>query len=262
MGKKGGSPKIEVTKFYMSDHLGICMGEVDELLEIYVKEKLAWEGSEAGPASLPIDKPDLFGGLKKEGGLEGYAYYMPGSQTQLLPDILAQKLGRADGNDCPGFRGFSSLFFSGVDAPVPSEAVYEGWSMEIVIAWDTLGDSYPLNTTFYLRDSSNKIRLTIEAGAASSIFNGKRAHSVGRDQIANGYRYWTRSAAGVWLPPGTYRALVDPSQNINPFSSQNDARWTIYGRNWQGSLVQLVTFETSDGFQSSSPSFAIPDFEI
>lgn len=110
MGK--GSAKIEVTEYFMSLHFGIC-AQADALTKIIVKEKVAWQGEQAAEGAISITLPDLFGGIKKEGGLLGTAYYLPGDASQVMPDALAVKLGRADGTDCPGFRGLASVFFYG-----------------------------------------------------------------------------------------------------------------------------------------------------
>lgn len=111
MGKS--KPKIEVTEYFMSEHFGICHAEPDALLSITIKEKTAWSGSQTSLGAIAINESELFGGLKKEGGLLGTAHYLPGAADQVLPDDLAQKLGRANGLDCPGFRGLASLFFYG-----------------------------------------------------------------------------------------------------------------------------------------------------
>lgn len=110
---KGGTPKVEVTQYFLSQHLGICIGPPDALLRIRVKEKDAWIGEQEVEGAISINVPELFGGLKKEGGLQGTAYFLPGENDQVLPDALAQRLGRANGADCPGFRGLTSLFFYG-----------------------------------------------------------------------------------------------------------------------------------------------------
>lgn len=111
MGKS--KPKIEVTEYFMSEHFGICHAEPDALLSLTVKEKTAWTGQQTSLGAISINQPELFGGIKKEGGLQGTVHYLPGADDQVLPDALAQKLGRANGADCPGFRGLASLFFYG-----------------------------------------------------------------------------------------------------------------------------------------------------
>lgn len=108
---KGGS-KVEVNLYYMSMWFGVSV-PIDTLLSLTIKEKTAWSGEQSVEGAITINEPDLFGGDKKEGGVNGICYYLPGGQTQVLPDALAQKLGRADGADCPGARGKTSLFFHG-----------------------------------------------------------------------------------------------------------------------------------------------------
>ncbi|MEV5031651.1 hypothetical protein MRBLMC3_000834 [Sphingobium sp. LMC3-1-1.1] len=111
MGKS--KPKVEVTEYYMSDHFGICIGPVDALKGLVIKEKTVWTGSLTEQASFEVNQPDLFGGIKKEGGIGGIVTYLPGNADQVLPDGLAQKLGRPNGASCPGYRGIASIFFTG-----------------------------------------------------------------------------------------------------------------------------------------------------
>lgn len=121
---KSASQKQEVTKFFMSQHFGICTAPVDALLEIIIKEKSAWTGTETDLNAFVIEQDQLFGGNKKEGGVEGVVHWLPGASDQVLPDVLAQKLGRADGNDAPGYRGIASAFFTG---PVGTEFADYDW---------------------------------------------------------------------------------------------------------------------------------------
>jgi uncharacterized protein YegL len=110
---KGGKPKVEVTEYYMSEHFGVCSGPVDAITRIIVKEKDAWVGEQSELASTVINLPELFGGVKKEGGLKGVVTFLPGASDQVLPDTLAQRLGRPNGASAPGYRGITSLFFYG-----------------------------------------------------------------------------------------------------------------------------------------------------
>ncbi len=67
-----------------------------------------------GPSPLSINRPELFGGEKKEGGVRGVAYWLPGREDQVLPDTLANRLAPGKtGVQVPGFRGIASLFFYG-----------------------------------------------------------------------------------------------------------------------------------------------------
>jgi hypothetical protein len=114
---KGGA-KQQVTKFYMSQHFGICAA-ADRLKRIVIKEKDAWTGSLTDQTKFSFRDDDLFGGITKEGGATGAVYWLPGKDDQVLPDELAIKLGRSGGADCPGYRGIASAFFTGSDTPTP-----------------------------------------------------------------------------------------------------------------------------------------------
>lgn len=121
MGKSSGA-KIEITRFYMSLHFGVCAA-ADAITRVIVKEKVAWEGNVTTTTPFLIDKGMLFGGREKEGGVEAVAYWLPGADDQVLPDLLAQKLGRANGADAPGYRGVASIFFVGAPGTPFANAV-------------------------------------------------------------------------------------------------------------------------------------------
>ncbi len=110
MGKK--KPTISIPKYFMSIHLGICHGPVDSLKAIYVNDREAWSGDISSELAIPIDKEELFGGIRKEGGVSGIAYYLPGGPTQTLLQNLAARLGLTQATS-PGYRALTSIFFVG-----------------------------------------------------------------------------------------------------------------------------------------------------
>jgi hypothetical protein len=110
---KGGSAKIEVVRYHMAQHFGICTGPVDAITRITVKEKVAWEGEVTTQSQIRIEKDQLFGGREKEGGVEAIVYWLPGADDQVLDDHLAQRLGKSTGAEVPGYRGVASAFFVG-----------------------------------------------------------------------------------------------------------------------------------------------------
>lgn len=122
MGGKGGSAQIEVNHYLMSMHVGLCRGPVDAITAAYYGEKRYWSGYNSVNQTYSISNTGLFGGDKKEGGVQGRMTFLMGKINQVLPDNLAQKLGRANGLDCPGFRGITSVFHTG-----PASAGYPGW---------------------------------------------------------------------------------------------------------------------------------------
>lgn len=113
-GKGGGSGKMEVADYYLSVHLGICLGPIDALTGIYIGEKAAWEGEATAEQTIVINKPDLFGGVKKEGGAVGEVRFMPGKPpgTATMLSTLAARLGLTS-DTCPAYTGLASLFFVG-----------------------------------------------------------------------------------------------------------------------------------------------------
>lgn len=97
-------------KYYLGLHMGLGRGPVDELVEIQVGGKTAWSGSVTASGQITLDKPKLFGGDKKEGGIKGTLDVLMGEPTQTAPALLAGMLG----GDVPGFRGMITLFYDGL----------------------------------------------------------------------------------------------------------------------------------------------------
>ncbi len=120
MGGKSGDAKMRVASYYMSIHFGICHGPVDAIEGIYCGEKKAWEGSFTGHGRFNISKRNLFGGEKKEGGLSGTVYVLPGGPDQVMPEDMAARVGLTP-RSMPAYRGITSLFFS---ARAPWNGVY------------------------------------------------------------------------------------------------------------------------------------------
>lgn len=103
-------PKMSVTEYAMSIHIGVCTGPVDSVRAIYIGEKKAWEGNQTTSGVVSVDKDDLYGGIKKEGGIKGDIAVLMGAPTQIIPNVLAALFGRAP-STMPAYRGITSLFF-------------------------------------------------------------------------------------------------------------------------------------------------------
>lgn len=121
MGGKSSS-KIEVSNYQMSLHLGLCMGPIDAITRAYYGEKLYWSGYNTSNQTYSVSQPSLFGGNKKEGGIQGNMTFLMGKSDQVIPDWFAQKLGRASGAVSPGFRGITSVIHAG-----PAPGGKAGW---------------------------------------------------------------------------------------------------------------------------------------
>ncbi|MFN3297689.1 MAG: phage tail protein, partial [Caldimonas sp.] len=80
--------------------------------EIQIGERTAWGDASRAPlvsghglGRLSIDKPTLFGGDEREGGVVGEIDVMGGAATQGRNDYLMSRLGAA----IPAFRGVLSI---------------------------------------------------------------------------------------------------------------------------------------------------------
>jgi hypothetical protein len=83
--KKGGlfGKSTVGFRYYMGMHFGLCHGPVDLFSRVRIAEKEAWTGALTDNADDQlIDKPKLFGGEKKEGGVYGYFDLMMGASDQ------------------------------------------------------------------------------------------------------------------------------------------------------------------------------------
>lgn len=111
----GKSKKVTVGyRYYMGLHFGVCHGPIDALTEIRVGDRIAWTGEQTFSGSILVNSPSLFGGDKREGGVQGYADVLGGEETQGQNQYLADKIGGEDSSTLvPNFRGIFSLVFRG-----------------------------------------------------------------------------------------------------------------------------------------------------
>lgn len=101
----GSSKKVTVGyKYYVGMHMVLCHGPIDQITHIRVDKKLAWEGLGTGGA-ITINKPNLFGGDKKQGGISGTVDIETGALDQGVNNYLQNKIGRSgvdSGSSEPG----------------------------------------------------------------------------------------------------------------------------------------------------------------
>lgn len=125
-------------RYFFSLHMGLGRGPINEIAEIRVGDIPAYTASISladGGKLVTINKPDLFGGEKKEGGIQGPLYCYNGAANQNLQPALSTGLGTLPsiasslGGDVPNFRGVVTLWFDGMVAamnPYPKE-----WSFRV-----------------------------------------------------------------------------------------------------------------------------------
>lgn len=147
----GGSSKKQTVgyKYFFGVHMGIGRGPVDELHEIRVADKQAWYGRATGNTTIQINKPDLFGGEGKEGGVKGPLELMMGGADQEASSGIKAMLGSV----LPGFRGAFTAFYNGlvsVNNPYPKawkfrlNRVLKGWDGAV---WHPSKAQIPLDPT-------------------------------------------------------------------------------------------------------------------
>jgi|GEM_PF-6363781 len=110
----GGSSKKQVVayKYYEDQHIVLALSNFDFITHFWFANKLAWEGVAIGHnegwQEIYIDKPELFGGEKQEGGVSGKVHIGMGWPAQSRMQKLVSRLG---GTLMPAYRGVVSLFF-------------------------------------------------------------------------------------------------------------------------------------------------------
>lgn len=102
----GSKKKVTIGyKYFLGMHMVICHGPIDSLERIDVAERTAWSGNVTGTSTIYVNNPDMFGGEKKEGGVQGYVDVEFGLSTQPKNSYLVSKLGAI----IPAFRGVVSI---------------------------------------------------------------------------------------------------------------------------------------------------------
>ena len=98
----GHSKKTTIGYWYrVLFHYGFCKGPIDAFLELRGGNRVAWQGELTASGRITVSKPDLWGGIKSEGGLDGDFDVMFGEATQVANDYLTAQLGA----DQPAYRG-------------------------------------------------------------------------------------------------------------------------------------------------------------
>lgn len=198
----GGSKKQTIGyKYYFSLHMGLGRGPVNEIAEIRVGDIPAYQTpidiSNTGQL-IQINKPELFGGEKKEGGIQGPMYVYNGSRTQELQPKLGTlpSIAASLGGDVPSFRGVVSCWFDGLVCamnPYPKE-----WSFRV--RRSTAG--WWNNTPWY--PAKAKVVMDSEIGGTIHAMNG--AHILWE---VNTNPEWGRGMPAEMLDENSYIAAAN-----------------------------------------------------
>ena len=133
-GGKGGSQTIGY-RYYFTIHMGLGRGPVDEIVEMKGADSLAWQGSITENGYGQISAPGLYGGEKKEGGIDGYFEVLMGGDTQMPThgDLLKILTPSAT----PGFRGRLTIAFDGMIGAMNPYPKKWSWRLRRAVkGWD------------------------------------------------------------------------------------------------------------------------------
>lgn len=164
----------------MSMHVAVGHA-LDAITEIRIDEKVAWSGYVNQNAPININQPNLFGGQQKEGGLVGTVQVLLGGPEQVLPAPAANRYGRAP-NDCPAFRGITTLMFHGNG--VVSTGRANDFSVLGYIV-DQLGQPVYNADGFLWKSNSPVIAQKIEVTGVRSPKGLDQTHALSVDDDAN-----------------------------------------------------------------------------
>ncbi len=108
-GKKGGGSG-EYFRYHLSLQMGIAQ-QLDEITSIILGDRAIWTGSITQSTVFNVADENLFGGGKREGGVNGAITVMMGEDHQQLPPYLEAKYGSSLDGLIPSYRNMTTLFF-------------------------------------------------------------------------------------------------------------------------------------------------------
>lgn len=189
----GAKPKSQTVGFrYSFDIHGAIGKAIDGLLAIRASGKSAWTGNATSNQTINIDAPNLFGGDKGEGGIQGRFDLMLGEEDQALNTGLAAALG---GELVPNFRGFAGFFFSGLVTSInPYPKPWELLRYRRVKGWDG-AVWYPETCAIDLADG--QVRAMNPAHILYEIYTN-RENGLGVDRSMIDDAQWRASALKLY----------------------------------------------------------------
>ena len=175
MGKGSGSSQQEVNEYRMSIHYGVCHGPVTFKRILIDEDKVIWEGSQSEVGYVDVDLPNLFGGPKKEGGVGGRIYFLPGKDDQVMPADLAIRLGLTP-ETCPALRGVASVFFVGG----PATFAIGSYNTGLQVSGQGGGFYWTANSPFIrpLRFDVESVETGLSVSGATINGNANPAHVI------------------------------------------------------------------------------------
>lgn len=110
MGKGGGDSTVTGYRYYLAMLFGLSRGPLDSVIRINAGDVEAWRGNVTDNERITINQPELFGGDKKEGGLDGFLDFQFGAADQ---DLSAAECTTTIGGRVSSLRGVTTAFWTG-----------------------------------------------------------------------------------------------------------------------------------------------------
>lgn len=197
----GGKSETPVTGYYygFGIHMGLSRGPLDEVIEVRVGDKTAWTGSRTDSGDLDITAPNLFGGEKQEGGVQGTGKLMMGKPDQVADAGLVAMLGHA----LPGFRRMATYFFDGfISANSPYPKIWKFRVRRATKGWENDAPWYPEKAVIQL--TGKKDADTSESDTTIKAMNP--AHII-YECLTN--REWGRGLPASQINTASFTACAD-----------------------------------------------------
>lgn len=208
-----GSKKVTVGYWYrMLFGYGWCKGPIDAFLELRGGGRTAWKGEVKQTSRIHVNAPNLWGGEKREGGLQGYFDVQLGEPSQGVNDYLRTRLG----SDQPTYRGKAIGVWRGgrYGAMNPYPKPMEFKLRRILRGWDNDECWYPEKAEIAILDGSVALlghgwEYQIETFTEpNTVWNNFTVPTSGwqlggdlpfTTNGMSGGKYWTPARSNIWL---------------------------------------------------------------
>lgn len=255
----GKSKKVTVGYWYkLLAHWGLGVGPIDAFLEWRGGDKTAWQGEMTSPGTITINKPNLWGGEKDQGGIVSDVDVLFGDADQAPNAYLLANLG----NQVPAWRGLSTLVFKGGKYgalnPYPQASSFKirrikrGWFDGATECW------YPATAAIKLATStlSGPTRLYIALDVSGSMAGNKLTNlQTAMAQVLSSLQSWQSStgyALDIMLVAWADTATSIKRNNIDADGYDDLAAWLQAFTAGGGTDARAAFGEAPDYFADSS----------
>ena len=279
----GGKKQTLGYKYFMGLHMAICKGPIDALLAIMAADRVAWAGqrytSTVDPVTgkitythtgvdapvvanetIQINAPDLFGGEKREGGIQGALDVMMGEPDQAKNDYLVAQLGPRQ----PAYRGlFSAVFKRGMVAAMNPYLKPWNWRVRrIKKGWESGECWYPAKAEVDVGNGvicANPAHVVLEIFTDTEDGMGYPLGALDLESFEDGADLFHAEGLGLWVKwMRTERiedVLRDVLEHANAFVIQDPAtlKFRLVAMRDDYLLSELVHYGPMKGTDPENP---------